>query len=179
MWLPCTMGELVQWSGASWAGWHCVFNHKILILQETWCNPEENMGGSVWLFLPCSVILAWVEQEHGWVLGFPHSFLLLELRGYSNSPASWSRVIGLFSQSPPATPVQDLQDWFDSTSLMITPLVFWFYCFPVLASVTSGCFSIFWWSLAQIGYLCPWAHQSHPPPGMEPWLAKAPVIAVL
>lgn len=117
---------------------------------ESWCNEVEQVGQAGIVFsitrssfcrrhgatlkrtwvgqcgcsCHASVILAWVEQEHGWVLGFPHSFLLLELRGYSNSPASWSRVIGLFSQSPPATPVQDLQDWFDSTSLMFTPLVF-------------------------------------------------------
>lgn len=79
----------MKWS--SWAGWHCGFIHKILILQETWCNPEGSMGGSVWLFLPRSGILA---QEHRWILGFPHSFQVSELRSYRYSPAPYSRVIG-------------------------------------------------------------------------------------
>lgn len=173
------MGEMVQWSGA--VG-HCGFIHKILVLQETWCNPERSMDWSVCLFLTCSGILA---LEHGWVSHFPHSFQLPELRGYRNSPASWSRVIGHLSPGSFFSPLQLPQ--YPSMSLfrglvrqyLIDDYTTCFLirsCFPVLASVNSGCFSISRWSLAWIGCLSPWAHQSHPPPGMEPRQRPQPLL---
>lgn len=125
-------------------GWHCGFIHKILVLQETWSNPEGSMGGSVCLLLTCSDILA---QKHVWVLSFPHSFQLPELRGYGNSPASWSRIIGLPSPGSFFSPLQLPQ--YPSMSLFIGLIRQYLIddyatCFLILSLFSSSCFSYFW-----------------------------------
>jgi len=136
-----------------WAGWRCGFFHKFIILQERWCNPGGRLGGSVWWFPPCCVILA---EGHGWVMGFPGLF---STPWVPQRLQRWSCILeeghGSF------LPIHLQLPQYLSMSL-VTGLVRGYLiddyticfliscCFPVLASITSGRFCTSWWSAGHL-----------------------------